>query len=105
MAERELMRLARQDDDLRSEPSLDEALADPVIQAVMGRDGVTRDDVMRVALAARARLMVRRDGGDCRISHQRGCRGDRAALSPAPIALAVPPPPRPPCAPPSSGRP
>lgn len=61
MSER-VTRLERRDDDLRAEPSLDEALADPVIQAVMSRDGVTRDDVVRVALAARARLLAQHDG-------------------------------------------
>ena len=53
------MNLARyNDDDLTSEPSLDEALADPVIRAVMLRDGISRDDVENVALAARARLLA-----------------------------------------------
>jgi hypothetical protein len=55
------MNLARyNDDDLTSEPSLDEALADPVIRAVMLRDGISRDDVENVALAARARLLAPR---------------------------------------------
>jgi hypothetical protein len=52
------MTLARHDDDLHSEPTLDEALADPVIQAVMLRDGVSHADIMRITAAARARLLA-----------------------------------------------
>jgi len=44
-------------DDLTVEPTLFEALADPVVQAVMARDCVSRDQVLQVALAARARLL------------------------------------------------
>jgi hypothetical protein len=38
------------------EPSLDELLVDPVIEAVLRRDGLTRDDVMAVVRAARLGL-------------------------------------------------
>lgn len=50
------MHSARPKDDLTREPSLEEALADPVVQAVMARDRVSRDDVLHVARAAQARL-------------------------------------------------
>ena len=50
------MRSARQNDDLTREPRIEEALADPVIQAVMARDHLSRDDVLRVVRAAQARL-------------------------------------------------
>jgi hypothetical protein len=42
--------------DLHVEPTLHEALDDPVIQALMRRDGVTRDEVVNLAVAARARM-------------------------------------------------
>jgi hypothetical protein len=51
--------LARHKDDLSFEPSLHEALTDPVIQAVMHRDGVSRDELVQLILVARARLMPR----------------------------------------------
>ena len=51
------MGLARHKDDLSFEPSLHEALSDPVIQAVMNRDGVSRDELVQLILVARARLM------------------------------------------------
>ncbi|HEX9464798.1 MAG TPA: hypothetical protein VGB82_19540 [Alphaproteobacteria bacterium] len=38
------------------EPQLDDVLDDPVIQAVMSRDGVVRDDIVDLALAVRARF-------------------------------------------------
>jgi hypothetical protein len=50
--------LARKKDDLSFEPTLHETLTDPVIQAVMNRDGVTQDELIRLILAARARLSV-----------------------------------------------
>lgn len=50
------MRPARKTDDLTREPTVEEALADPVVQAVMARDRVSRDDVLRVVHAAQARL-------------------------------------------------
>lgn len=50
------MRTIRQED-LSFEPSLHEMLADPVIQAVMTRDGITHDDLLRLALVARMRLL------------------------------------------------
>ena len=51
------MGLARHKDDLSFEPSLRETLSDPVIQAVMHRDGVSRDELVRLILVARARLL------------------------------------------------
>lgn len=51
------MGLARHKDDLSSEPSLRETLSDPVIQALMIRDGVSPDEIVRLILAARARLV------------------------------------------------
>jgi hypothetical protein len=53
--------LARKKDDLSSEPTLHEALSDPVIRAVMDRDGVSRDELVRLILVARARLSVPAD--------------------------------------------
>jgi len=44
-------------DDLSAEPTLYEALADPVVQAVMARDRLSREHVLQVALAARAKLL------------------------------------------------
>jgi len=44
-------------DDLSVEPTLYEALADPVVQAVMARDCLSREQVLQVALAARAKLL------------------------------------------------
>jgi hypothetical protein len=38
------------------EPSLCEALADPLVHAVMRRDGVTRDELVAVIRAAQSRL-------------------------------------------------
>jgi hypothetical protein len=49
--------LARHKDDLSSEPSLRETLSDPVIQALMTRDGVSPEEIVRLILVARARLM------------------------------------------------
>lgn len=54
------MRPARNTDDLTREPTVEEALADPVVQAVMARDRVSRDDVLRVVSAAQARLHASR---------------------------------------------
>ena len=43
--------------DLRyDEPRLDELLGDPVVQAVMERDGVSRADVLECVEGARRRL-------------------------------------------------
>jgi len=53
--------LARHRDDLSFEPSLHEALSDPVIQAVMNRDGVSREELVQLILVARARLMPPRE--------------------------------------------
>ena len=52
------MGLARKKDDLSFEPSLHEALTDPVIQAVMDRDGVSQDELVRLIIVARARLSL-----------------------------------------------
>lgn len=41
------------------EPKLDELLADPVVEAVLRRDGLTRDDVMAVVRAVRVSLASR----------------------------------------------
>lgn len=46
----------RKQEDLSAEPNLREALADPVVQAVMRRDGVTQDALLRLVGAVRARL-------------------------------------------------
>lgn len=54
------MRPARNTDDLTREPTVEEALADPVVQAVMARDRVSRDDVLRVVRAAQAWLSASR---------------------------------------------
>jgi hypothetical protein len=40
-------------------PSLQEMLADPIVQAVMIRDGVTKEDVTGVLATVRARMAVR----------------------------------------------
>jgi len=53
--------LARKKDDLSFEPTLHETLTDPVIQAVMARDGVSQDELIRLILVARARLSVPED--------------------------------------------
>ncbi len=50
------MGLARHMEDLSFEPSLRETLSDPVIQAVMDRDGVSQDELIQLILVARARL-------------------------------------------------
>ncbi len=55
------MGLARHKEDLSFEPSLHEALSDPVIQAVMNRDGVSREELVQLILVARARLMPPRE--------------------------------------------
>ena len=44
-------------EDLSSEPTLFEALADPVVQAMMARDRLTPGDMLAVAFAARAKLL------------------------------------------------
>lgn len=56
------MRSAFKTDDLTCEPSLAEALADPVVQAVMARDGVSEEELRRVIASARARLVPPADG-------------------------------------------
>jgi hypothetical protein len=44
--------------DLRyDEPRLDELLGDPVVQAVMARDGVSRDELLACVEGARRRLL------------------------------------------------
>lgn len=55
------MALAREKEDLSFEPSLRETLTDPVIRAVMDRDGVSQDELVRLILVARARLSVAAD--------------------------------------------
>lgn len=45
----------------RLEPAMDEIISDPIIQALMRRDGVTRADIRRLMDAARlSRAIVRR---------------------------------------------
>lgn len=41
------------------EPSLEEMLFDPVVESVLKRDGLTREDVMAVMEAARLRVYGR----------------------------------------------
>ena len=41
---------------LHDEPSLEEMLGDPVIQAVMACDRVEREDLLELVVSARARL-------------------------------------------------
>ncbi len=55
------MGLARHKEDLSFEPSLHETLSDPVIQAVMDRDGVSQDELIQLILVARARLAIAED--------------------------------------------
>ncbi len=55
------MRPMRKSEDLSFEPTLRETLADPVIRAVMARDRVSEDDILRLVLAARARLRLSPD--------------------------------------------
>ncbi len=45
------------------EPELDDVLDDPVVQAVMDRDGVGRDDILDLAASARERF-EEADGSD-----------------------------------------
>ena len=49
-----LIRVARQPD--RKEATLDELLAEPIVQKVMARDGVDASAVRRIAREVRARL-------------------------------------------------
>ncbi len=42
------------------EPTLDEALADPIVQLVLARDGLTSDDVRKTLEPQRRRLLARR---------------------------------------------
>lgn len=56
------MGLPRQQEDLSVEPSVRETLADPLIQTLMRRDGVSEEELLRLILAARARLFPPRDG-------------------------------------------
>ena len=51
------MGLPRKTEDLSVEPSLREALADPVIQALMRRDAVSQEELLRLIAAVRARLL------------------------------------------------
>lgn len=46
---------------LSGEPSLPDVLSDDVVQAVMRRDGVQREDIF--ALLQRTRRMLRREAG------------------------------------------
>lgn len=50
------MRSPRPAEDLHVEPSLREMLADPVVQALMARDGVSEEEIVQLSLAARTRL-------------------------------------------------
>ncbi len=43
-----LVRQAQGRDDLRSEPALDEVLADPIVKQLMSSDDISSGDVMRV---------------------------------------------------------
>lgn len=52
----------RKKEDLNAEPGLRDALADPVVQAVMRRDGVTQEALLRLIAAVRARLFPPNDG-------------------------------------------
>jgi hypothetical protein len=47
------------------EPQLDDVLDDPVIQAVMSRDGVLRDDIVDLAVAVREKLGARAKNSAC----------------------------------------
>ncbi|MDD9878472.1 MAG: hypothetical protein OXR84_13615 [Magnetovibrio sp.] len=38
---------------LRGEPALPEVLTDPIVQLLMNRDGVSRDDIQRLVTAYR----------------------------------------------------
>jgi hypothetical protein len=51
------MRSAQKADDLSSEPGLHEMLADPVMRALMARDGVSEEELVQLSLAARTRLL------------------------------------------------
>ncbi len=75
------MRSARHDEELIREPTVEEALADPVIQAVMTRDRVSRDDVLRAVRAAQARLRAAEDDP---IPHD----GSRSVVTPFPARAA-----------------
>lgn len=55
------MRSVHKVDDLSFEPSLREMLADPVMRALMARDGVSEDELVQLSLAARTRLLRTRD--------------------------------------------
>lgn len=75
------MRSAHNAEDLSFEPSLRDMLADPIIRAVMARDGVSEDEVLHVSLAARVRLLRQAEAHD---------HGERDA-----VVMPVPAPPRP----------
>jgi hypothetical protein len=47
------------------EPRLDDVLDDPVIQAVMTRDGVERDDIVDLAVAVREKFGARLKNPAC----------------------------------------
>lgn len=55
------MRSVRNGDDLSGEPSLGEVLADPIVRALMARDGVSEDELVQLSLAARTRLLRTRE--------------------------------------------
>lgn len=44
--------------DFTFEPALDEVLDDPVVQAVMDRDGVAREDILDLAASVQERFSV-----------------------------------------------
>jgi hypothetical protein len=90
------MRLVRtrNDEDLTREPTVEEALADPVVQAVMARDRVSRDDVLHVVRAAQARLRAPHSVGlkpfparAVRASATSAERRQRPSIRPEPIGL------------------
>ena len=47
------------------EPQLDDVLDDPVIQAVMSRDGVARHDIVDLAVAVRQKFGARQKNRAC----------------------------------------
>ena len=50
--------MPKPEQDLSTEPKLEDMLADPIIQLVMKRDGVCRADIEKVMDQTRARLMA-----------------------------------------------
>jgi hypothetical protein len=56
---------------VQKEASLSELLADPIVQMVMARDGITKDEVERLLGAVRAKLAGPRRGGTSSIGSTR----------------------------------